>query len=96
MIFLTIHLRLIWKKQKALFITSQTDTTSLKIEANNSDIDKLENAPVDLSKLSIVIDNHAVKKTVNDKFVIKVGWSRRLIVTQMLKRFKTRYLVLLI
>ena len=63
---------------------------------NNSDIDKLKNAPVDLSKLSIVIDNHAVKKTVNDKFVIKVGWSRRLIVTQMLKRFKTRYLVLLI
>ena len=47
--------------------------TSLKIEANNSDIDKLKNAPVDLSKLSIVIDNHAVKKTVNDKFVIKVG-----------------------
>ena len=91
-----MYLKLIWKKQKTLFITSQTDTTSLKIEANNSDIDKLKNAPVDLSKLSIVIDNHAVKKTVNDKFVIKVGWSRRLIATQMLKRFKTRYLVLLI
>ena len=47
--------------------------TSLKIEGNNSDVDKLKNIPVDLSQLSIVIDNHAVKKTVNDKLVIKVG-----------------------
>ena len=47
--------------------------TSLNIERNNSDVDKLKNIPVDLSQLSIVIDNHDVKKAVNDKFVIKVG-----------------------
>ena len=36
-------------------------------------MDKLKTAPVDLSKLSIVVNNDVVKKIVYDKLVAKVN-----------------------
>ena len=45
----------------------------LKSEIDKLDIDKLVPAPVDLSKLSDVVKNNVVKKTVYDKSVKKVN-----------------------
>ena len=44
----------------------------LKTEVDKLDIDKLAPVPVDLSKLSDVVKNDVVKKTVYDKLVAKV------------------------
>ena len=46
---------------------------NLKIEVDKLDIDKLASVPVDLSKLSNIVKNDAVKKTVYDKLVAKVN-----------------------
>ena len=46
---------------------------SLKTEVDKLDIDKLVPVPVDLSKLSDVVKNDVVKKTVYDKLVAKVN-----------------------
>ena len=46
---------------------------NLKIEVDKLDIDKLVPVPVDLSKLSDVVKNDVVKKTVYDKLVAKVN-----------------------
>ena len=45
---------------------------NLKTEADKLDIDKLATVPVDLSKLSNVVKNDAIKKTVYNKLVAKV------------------------
>ena len=45
---------------------------NLKTEVDKLDIDKLATVPVDLSKLSNVVKNYVVKKTVCDKLVAKV------------------------
>ena len=45
---------------------------NLKTEVEKLDIDKLATVPVDLSKLSNVVKNDVVKKTVYDKLVAKV------------------------
>ena len=45
----------------------------LKTEVDKLDIDKLAPVPVDLSKLSDVVKNDVVKKTVYDKLVAKVN-----------------------
>ena len=45
---------------------------NLKTEVDKLDIDKLAPVPVDLSKLSDVVKNDVVKKTVYDKLVAKV------------------------
>ena len=50
----------------------KTNLASLKTEVDKLDIDKLVSIPVDLSKLSDVIENDVVKKTVYDKLVAKV------------------------
>ena len=42
----------------------KTNLASLKTEVGKLDIDKLEPAPVDLNKLSDVVKNNVVKKTV--------------------------------
>ena len=61
---------------------SQVDTSSfalkinlasLKAEVDKLDIDRLVLVPVDLSKLSEVVKNDVVKKTVYDKLVPKVN-----------------------
>ena len=45
----------------------------MKTEVDNLHIDKLVPVPVDLSKLSDVVKNDVVKKTVYDKLVAKVN-----------------------
>ena len=45
----------------------------LKTEVDKLDIGKLAPVPVDLSKLSDVVKNDVVKKTVYDKLVAKVN-----------------------
>ena len=45
---------------------------NLKSEVDILDVDKLATVPVDLSKLSNVVKNDVVKKTVHDKLVAKV------------------------
>ena len=51
----------------------KTNLASLKTEVDKLNIDKLAPAPVDLSKLSDVVKNDAVTKTVYDKLVAKVN-----------------------
>ena len=50
-----------------------TNLSSLKTEVDKLDIDKLVPIPNDLSKLSNVVKNDVVKKTVYDKLVAKVN-----------------------
>ena len=50
----------------------KTNLAGLKTEFDKLDIDKLAPVPVDLSKLSDVVKNYVVKKTVCDKLVAKV------------------------
>ena len=51
----------------------KTNLATLKAEVDKLDIDKLAPVPVDLSKLSDVVKNDVVKKTVYDKLVAKVN-----------------------
>ena len=51
----------------------KTNLANLKIEVDKLDIDKLVPIPVDLSKLSDVVKNDVVNKTVYNKLVAKVG-----------------------
>ena len=57
------HTLILWTKNKF----------SIKTEVDKLDIDKLAPVPVDLSKLSDVVKNDVVKKTVYDKLVAKVN-----------------------
>ena len=50
----------------------KTNLPNLKTVIDKLDIDKLAPVPVDLSKLSDVVKNDVVKKTVCDKLVAKV------------------------
>ena len=50
----------------------KTNLANLKTEVDKLDIDKLVPIPVDLSKLSDVVKNDVVKKTIYDKLVAKV------------------------
>ena len=51
----------------------KSNLASLTNEVDKLDIDKLVPAPVDLSKLSDVVKNNVVKKTLHDKLVAKVN-----------------------
>ena len=51
----------------------KANLANLKTEVDKLDIDKLAPVPVDLSKLSDVVKNDVVKKTVYDKLVTKVN-----------------------
>ena len=51
----------------------KTNLANLKTEVDKLDINKLVPVPVDLSKLSDVVKNDVVKKTVYDKLVAKVN-----------------------
>ena len=51
----------------------KTNLASLKTEVDKLDIDKLVPVPVDFSKLSNVVKNEVVQKTVYDKLVAKVS-----------------------
>ena len=50
----------------------KTNLSSLKTKVDKRDIDKLVPVPTDLSKLSNVVKNYVVKKTVYDKLAAKV------------------------
>ena len=54
-------------------VVSKTDLASLKTKEENLDVDKVKTVPSDLSKLTNVVDNDVIKKTVYDKLVIKVN-----------------------
>ena len=51
----------------------KTNLANLKTEVDKLDIDKLAPVPVGLSKLSDVVKNDVVKKTVYDKLAVKVN-----------------------
>ena len=51
----------------------KSNLASLKTEVDKIDIDKLAPVPVDLSRLSDVVENDVVKMTVYDKLVAKVN-----------------------
>ena len=51
----------------------KSNLASLKTEVDKLDIGKLTTVPVDLSKLSDLVKNEVVKKTVFDKLVTKVN-----------------------
>ena len=51
----------------------KTNLASLKTEVDKLDIDKLVPVPADLSKLSNVVKNDVVQKTVYDQLVAKVN-----------------------
>ena len=50
----------------------KSNLSKLKVEVDKINIDKLKTVPVDLSKLSNVVNNEVVKKIVYDKLVAKV------------------------
>ena len=51
----------------------KTNLANLKTEVDKLDIHKLVPVPIDLSKLSDVVKNDVVKKTVSDKLVAKLN-----------------------
>ena len=51
----------------------KTNLANLKTDADKLDIEKLEPVPTDLSKLSNVVKNDVVKKTVYDKLVANMN-----------------------
>ena len=51
----------------------KTNLANRKTEVDKVDIDKLAQVPADLSKLSDVVKNDVVKKTMYDKLVAKVN-----------------------
>ena len=51
----------------------KSNLAKLKAEIDKIDVGKVKTVPVDLSKLSNVVNNDVVKKTVYDKLVAKVN-----------------------
>ena len=51
----------------------KSDLATLKAEVDKIYVDKLKTVPIDLSKLSNVVDDEVVKKTVYDKLVAKLN-----------------------
>ena len=51
----------------------QSGLNSLKSKVDDLDVRKLKTVPVDLKKLSDIIDNDVVKKTVYDQLLKKVN-----------------------
>ena len=60
-------------KNVASSFALKTNLASLKTQGDKLDIDKLMSVPFDLNKLSDVVKNDVVKKTVYDKLVAKVN-----------------------
>ena len=54
-------------------IIAKSDLGSLKAEVDKIDTNKLKTVPVDLSKLSNVVNNEAVKNSMYDKLVAKLN-----------------------
>ena len=76
MICLVIQEKTDLKKSTGVDISNlalKTNLTKLKAEIDKLDVEKLKAASVYLSKLSNVVNNKFVKKTVYDKLVAKVN-----------------------
>ena len=54
-------------------LIANSDLASLRTEIGKTDVGKLKTIPVDLSKLSNVVNYDVAKKTVYDKIVAKVN-----------------------
>ena len=54
-------------------LASKSDLFSLKAEVDKIDAGKLKTVLVELSKLSNLVDNDVVKKTMHDKLIAKVN-----------------------
>ena len=54
-------------------LAAKSDLTSVKVEVDKLDEDKLKTVPVDLSKLSNAVNNEVLKKTVFHKLAAKVN-----------------------
>ena len=61
------------KSAKTSKLAAKSDLASLKAEADKLDIDKIVPVPIELGKLSDVVKNDVVKKTVYEKLVAKVN-----------------------
>ena len=48
-------------------VAAKSDLASLKTQDDKIDVDKLKTVPNDLSKLSNIVENEVVKKTVYDR-----------------------------
>ena len=53
--------------------SKKADLAILKSDVGKLDIDKLETIPADLNKLSNILKNNVIKKTVHAELVIKVN-----------------------
>ena len=51
----------------------KADFAILKLEVDKLDLDKLKTVPVDLRKLSNIVDNGVVKRAVFDKLVNNIN-----------------------
>ena len=54
-------------------LAAKSDLASLKAEVEKIDIDNLKPFPIDLSKLSNIVNNNIVKKTLHNKLVANVN-----------------------
>ena len=59
-------------KSALLKLATKSDLVCLKAKIDNIDVEKLKTAAADLNKLSNVVNNDIVKKTMYDKLVAKV------------------------
>ena len=60
-------------KSALLKLATKSDLVCLKAKIDKIDVEKLKTAPADLNKLSNVVNNDIVKKTMYDKLVAKVS-----------------------
>ena len=56
-----------------MFIHQKPDLTSLKSEADKTDVDKLKTVPIVVSQLNIVVNNDTIKNTAYDELVKNVN-----------------------
>ena len=60
-------------------LTTKSELASLKPEVDKIDVGKLKTLPTDLSKLSYVVKNEVIKKTVDFGF-LAIGFGRSVII----------------
>ena len=66
--------------------TKKINSVKLKLDVDDFDVDKLKTVPVDLSKLSDVVKNQVVKKSVYDKLVKKVNAIQAIDTSDLVKK----------
>ena len=77
LIYLIMHKKKVDLKEATGIDTSNLalnlNLASLKTEVDKIDVEKLNTLPADLTKLTNVVNNEVIKKTVYDKLVAKVN-----------------------